>query len=77
MHLIQHRFGIYCKNQFVHIDSGSWSSKQTFCLEGRKERERERKKKKGGRRKEGGGREVEGRRRGRGGEGRREEKITS
>ena len=39
MHLIQHRFGIYCKNQFVHIDSGSWSSKQTFCLEGRKERE--------------------------------------
>lgn len=76
MHLIQHRFGIYCKNQSVHIDSGSWSCKQTFCLEGRKERERERKKK-GGRRKEGGGREVEGRRRGRGGEGRREEKITS
>jgi len=37
-----------------------------------KERERE---KEG--RKEGGGREVEGRRRGKGGEGRREEKLTS
>lgn len=38
-------------------------------------RERERKRKEG--RKEGGGREVEGRRRGKGGEGRREEKLTS
>lgn len=44
MHLIQHRFGICCKNQFVHIDSGSWSSKQSFWLEGRKEREREKEK---------------------------------